>query len=205
MPAQQRPLVQVAGNPGCHPGYGDCDMSSAHVQIDLYDVIAAGSVNEALQKWCGKSDHTSCGVVGPSFSTSGPGSGWSVQHDEDDFALRAMVEGAVYYLDTTTGRLIEAESAEDAEWGEDGVHRDMGGGLFRVGDWSAESAVEIVCPDADDAIESPAALAEMARSVIDYHHAASDCAAWRKLIAEIRDTAEALENLDLSDFPVEQE
>lgn len=89
--------------------------STAHVTIDLDDVRRAGGVKAALAAWCEQSDDTSCGVIGPSFSCSGPGSGWQINHDESDYASRAFRGGALYYLDIDDGRLIGCESAEDAD------------------------------------------------------------------------------------------
>jgi hypothetical protein len=174
----------------------------AHVTIDLGDVARAGSVEAALHAWCRESDSTSSGVVGPSFSTSGPGPGWSVQHDETDFAQRAMREGAQYYLDAADGRLISAEYVEDEDEDEDEDETltDLGGCKFRVGDWSDDSVVRIECPSIEDAIEAPERVAEMAQAVIDHHAAKSDCGAWQKLIESIRGAAEALEQIDLAEL-----
>ena len=77
--------------------------------VDLRAVRIAGSVRAAIEAWCAKSDDTACGVIGPSFSTSGPGSGWSIQHDASDYASRALSRdyGALYYLDAEDGRLAQ--------------------------------------------------------------------------------------------------
>lgn len=175
--------------------------TTAHFTIDLNDVIRAGGLRAAMTAECERSDTTSCGVIGPSFSTSGPGSGWSKQHDEDDFAARAFSEGALYYLDLDNGKLIGCEFAEDAERDEDGdlpddVHTDIGGCQYRIGDWSDESVIELVCPTVEDALEHPAEVAEMAQAVIDYHGPESDCKEWADLIDSIKTAAEALDEID---------
>lgn len=162
--------------------------TTAHLTIDLDDVCRAGSVREAISTWCDDSDDTSCGVVGPAFSTSGPGPGWSKQHDEHDFARRAMEEGAIYYLDLDDGRLASAP-----EWTDDMYDgQDI--------EWTDESVVCIACPDIEDAIERPALVAEMAQAVIDYHGPESDRDAWKKLIEQIREAAKALEDIDADDL-----
>ena len=183
---------------------------TAHVTIDLDDVRSAGGVKQALAAWCEDSDDTSCGIVGPSFSTSGPGSGWSVQHNENDYARRAFTEGALHYLDVDDGKLMSVAEATEDERDKDGnlpddVLTDIGGCVYRIGEWTDESVVRIECPEMDDAMAVPKLVAEMASAVIAHHHAASDCNAWRTLIAQIREAAEALENIDLDDFPENDE
>lgn len=176
---------------------------TAHLTIDLDDVRRHGGVRQAIAAWCDESDDTSCGVIGPAFSTSGPGSGWSTNHDAGDFARRAVEGGALYYLDLDDGRLIGAEEAEDTwEDGEqpDDVIADMGGGYSRLGDWSDGSVVCIDCPDLDDAMEDPALVAEMAKAVIAHHGEESDRAAWKSLIETIRAAATALEDIDADDL-----
>lgn len=178
---------------------------TAHLTIDLADVQRAGGVPQAIAAWCDESDDTSCGVIGPSFSTSGPGPGWSIQHDESDFAARAVEGGALYYIDIDDGRMIAAEEVsedeqdEDGEWPADVIH-DLGGTHSRLGDWSDNSVVRVECPSIDDALEHPAIVAEMAQAVIDHHHVESDCGEWRMLIESIRNAAEALEDIDVDDL-----
>lgn len=171
------------------------------ITIALDDVIRAGGVVPALHAWCDTSDDTSSGVVGPSYSTSGPGSGWSIQHDESDYAQRAIEEGALCYL-STDGRIVAAvevdedERDDDGEWPAD-TFAAMDGCHYRLCDWSDESIVCLVCPDADDAVEHPHEVAEMAQAVIDYHHYRSDVAEWHRLILAIRTAADVLEDIDL--------
>jgi len=176
--------------------------TKSEIVINLDDVIRAGGVEQALHAWCEESDDTSSGVVGPAFSTSGPGSGWSIQHDESDYAQRAIQEGALYYLDASDGRVVAAEEVADDEQDEDGqwpldTFGGMDGCRYRMGDWSDDSVVCLVCPDAEEAIEHPRETAAMANAVIEHHRAKSDTAEWHRLIAAIRTAAEALEDIDL--------
>ena len=195
--------------------------TTAHVTIDLSDVRKAGSVEKAILAWAAESDTTSAGVVGSSFSTSGPGSGWSVGHNALDYARRAFEGGAMYYLDEADGRLAaavpvtcddEEAAAEDrvytgpdgTEYGDDEVTYDGSGGYVLLDpEWTDESVVRLECPDVEDAIEHTAAAAEMARAVIDTHGSCSDRAAWKKLIESIRAAAEELDGVDADDLDAE--
>jgi len=159
---------------------------TTHVTIDLDDVRKAGGVRQALAAWCEEeSNLTACGVIGPSFSTSGPGSGWTCECDASDYASRAMHGGALYYLDLDDGRL-----ASSPDWTDDDYHDEPI-------EWSDASVVRIDCPDVEEAMENIDIVAEMARSVIDYHGAESDRAEWRTLIEAIRRAAEVLEDIDI--------
>ncbi|MCK9569771.1 hypothetical protein M0R72_12580 [Candidatus Pacearchaeota archaeon] len=177
--------------------------NTAHITIDLDDVVAAGSVEAAIAKWCERSDDTSCGVVGSTFATSGPGSGWTRNFDASDYASRALREGAMYYVDESDGRMLSSESAEADDDDDDEILTDIGGGHYREGEWTNKSVVCVECPDIDDAIEHPDMVAKMAKAIIDSHHAESDCSAWRKLIESIRSSAEAVEDIDIDSFPAE--
>ena len=160
--------------------------TTAHVTLDLDDVRRAGSVRAAILEWAEGSDDTASGVIGPEFSTSGPGPGWSKAHDESDFARRALSPdyGALYYIDADDGRLAErADGMIDTD--------DEPGEV----EWTSESVVRLECPSVEDAVEHPAVVAEMAQAVIDYHGAESDREDWRKLIVSIREAAEALEDI----------
>lgn len=187
----------------------------ATVVIDLSDVVAAGGVQEAIHAFCEKSDSVSSGVVGSEFSTSGPGAGWSTTHGVSDFACRAFEGGALYYCDATDGRVASAvavyrdadgdywtSEGEDADSvSEDDVTYDGSGGyVLTTPEWSAESEVYVECPIIEDALEHPEAAAEMARSVIDSHHALSDVAEWKRLVKAIQDAAEEFESIDADDF-----
>lgn len=157
------------------------------IVIDLSDVEKHGGVNNALKAYCEESETTSCGVVGPAFTTSGPGPGWSRYHDESDFASRAMEGGALYYLDLDDGRIAFAPAWED----------DLYDGQEIV--WTSESMVRIECPDMADAARCPDPIADMARAVIDTHGPLSDRAAWAKLIREMRAIGGAVPRIDIVD------
>lgn len=171
--------------------------TTAHVVIDLDDVVSAGGVAEAIANWCENSDTTSCGVVGSSFSTSGPGNGWSVQHGPDDFALRAMIEGAMHYIDESDGRMCSAEPAEEDD---EDAYADMGGGWFTKGSWSSASVVRLEVPDAEDVLAHPQEAAAMARAVIDCHGEESDRASWAVLVRSVKEAATAMRSIDADDF-----
>lgn len=168
---------------------------TAHLSIDIGDVANHGTVEAAIAAWCEESDTTSTGVIGSSFSTSGPGPGWSMNHGVNDYAQRAMEGGAKYYIDAEDGRMKTAEwiSEDDATEDDD---RDMNACAFRVGEWSDESVIELVCPDIGDVLENKEAFAEMVKS-LRRHHAESNVAAWKKLVAEIRELAEEVDGVDL--------
>lgn len=85
--------------------------TKAHVSIDLSDVVKHGGVEQAILAWASESDDTSSGVIGSSFSCSGPGSGWQKNHDASDYAARALDAGygAMYYLDEADGRLAKMD------------------------------------------------------------------------------------------------
>lgn len=177
--------------------------TNAHLCLDLDDVRKAGGVSEALAAWCKESDTTTCGVVGQSFATSGPGNGWSKTFGRDDFASRAFEGGALYYLDTDDGKIKEAlpvDGAEEVDEDDDTILTDIGGCRYREGEWSDESEVELACPTIEDALEHPAIVAEMAQAVIDHHGPCSDRAAWKRLIESIRAAAEALEDVDADEL-----
>jgi hypothetical protein len=164
----------------------------AHVQIDIDDVVRHGSVEAAIEAWAEiESRQTASGVIGPEFSTSGPGSGWSKTHDASDFAERAVSDsyGALYYIDSYDGRL-----ASRPGWTEEGTSDE------HPIEWTDESVVEVICPDFDDAMEHPEAVAKMASSVIEHHYAESDLRAWKMLIQSIQDAAKEIEDIDADDF-----
>lgn len=150
------------------------------IRIDIQDIrIANNSVSQAIEKFCEDSGEIASGAVGPSFSTSGPGSGWSKQHDTGDFAARALADafGASSYVDSHDGR--EATLDEEGEVV-----------------WSDESVVSLVVPDEADALAYPHTLAAMV-SALGTHSAASNIPAWKKLIASIRTAATALSGIDI--------
>jgi len=142
------------------------------IEITLDDVIKQGGVDAALSNWCDESDDTSCGVIGSSFSTSGPGPGWTHVHDADDFARRAMEEGALYYLDLDDGRLASAPTWVDDLYDDEEI------------EWTDEAVVRLVCPDVESVMESLAALKaaiEMEDAAENRFNELSDTAAWSQL------------------------
>lgn len=164
---------------------------TAHVSIDIHEVVKHGTVENAIEAWAKESDTTASGTIGPEFSTSGPGSGWSKTHGAADFAERAVSDGygALAYIDSSDGRL--ATRPGWTEEGTSGEHEIV---------WSDDSVVEVECPNIEDAIEHPETVREMAQAVIDYHGAESDREAWAKLVKEIQEAAEELRNIDPEDF-----
>ncbi len=181
--------------------------TTAHITLDIDDVRRAEGVEEAIAKWCEDSDDTSCGVIGSTFSTSGPGPGWSKTHGPDDFASRAFEGGALYYIDETDGRMKSAEPVEDDDDDDDDddstILTDIGGCKYREGDWSDESVVCLQCPSEEDVLEYPELVAEMAEAVIKYHHAESDGKQWAALVRKIKDAADALDDIDPDKFATE--
>ncbi len=176
------------------------------VELDIDDVRKAGGVPEAIKKWSEESDSVASGVVGQEFSTSGPGTGWSKQHGPEEWSREAFNGGALYYIDESDGRLRAAEDAEGEEATDDNdVYTDIGGGSYRVGDWSDESVVRLACPDIEDASRYQDIAAEMAKAVWDCHDAASDREAWGELVKAISDLHHTFHEYGLSptDFGVD--
>lgn len=173
----------------------------AHISIDIHDVVKANGVKNAITNWCENSDTTSCGIIGPSFSTSGPGSGWTKNFSCNDYATRALQQGALHYIDVDDGKLISAEEVEYEHDKEYVIYND--GRFYQLGSWSDESVIEIVCPEITDAIEHPELTAEMAQSVIDYHYPLSNTKEWKELIDNIHNLAEAFENIDSTKLTLE--
>ena len=54
--------------------------------------------------------------------------------------------------------------------------------------------------DEDDALAYPDAMADMALALIQCHSTASDKSTWQKLLLSIREAANKIEDLDLSDL-----
>jgi len=159
------------------------------ISIDIYDIVICGNngrVIDALKSYCEDSSDVSCGVVGPAFTTSGPGSGYSIQHDVTDFARRAMEGGALYYLDTDDGRLAYAP-----DWTDD---------LYNGQEikWSDKSVVILECPSVEDTIEHPEITAEMAETVIRYK--SSNANEWLQLISSIQDVAEKISRINVDEL-----
>lgn len=166
----------------------------AHCVIDLDDVVAAGSVKAAIEQWAKDSDDTSSGVVGMEFSTSGPGSGWSRNHTADDFASAAFKGGALYYIDSSDGRLKIAVEAEEEE---EGAEQDISGSYYVESDWSDESEVALKVPDATYVLDHPYEVAAMAKAALTTHSHHSDTLGWSELVRLVREAAEALVEVEI--------
>jgi len=131
------------------------------MKITIEQVAEAGNnVASAIEAACKDHDSIASGVIGPSFGTSGPGSGWSKQYDASDYAERAISGdyGASSYIDSSDGR--EATLDEDGEV-----------------EWSDESVIELVCPSLEEAMESPDAYEAMVSGLVE-HGMATDTDAW---------------------------
>jgi hypothetical protein len=148
-------------------------------------VLMHGGIREALTDACDKSDTVACGVIGPAFATSGPGSGWSKQYDETDFAERSFEGGALAYLDLDNGRLATSPEWTEGEYDGQPI------------EWTDESVVCLECPDIQEAIDDPEVFAEMAAAVAELHDAESNCREWAKMLASIRKLAECVEDVTL--------
>lgn len=143
------------------------------VTLTISDVSHAGSVGEAIIAACTMSDYLSSGIIGPSFSTSGPGPGWSKQHSASDFAARALAEDAVGYIDAADGRLATLDDDGDVEW-------------------SDESVVVLEAPTDAQVDEMPEAARQMAEAIESGHATAKRANDWgdvRGLIAISQDDA----------------
>lgn len=153
------------------------------MKINLQDVKNSGSVRQAILDYCAESDKVASGEIGPTFSCSGPGSGWQRNHDENDYAARALADdfGAASYVDCDDGREATLDDDGDVVW-------------------SDQSVVELVCPDDEDALANPDELANMATALINYHAHASENKQWQSLLLRIRQAANKIEDIDLSDL-----
>lgn len=160
-------------------------MNQHAITITMSDVLQHGGIREALTNACDNSETVACGVVGPAFSTSGPGSGWSKQYDETDFAARSFEGGALAYLDLDNGRLATSPEWTEGEYDGQPIS------------WSDESVVCLECPDIQEAIDDPDVFAEMAAAVAELHGAESPCSEWSKMLAAIRELAESIEDIEI--------
>lgn len=174
-------------------------MSNA-IKLDINDVRKHGSVSAAILAYCTDDSDYASGTVGPAFSTSGPGPGWSQTHGASDFARRALGEGAQGYIDASDGRMATLEEADEDD-DEDDCITDGSGDvtLYRIV-WSDGSEVELICPSAEEATDEPKALAAML-SELPTHAPQSDLKAWRKLVTSLRETVELIVDFDLDDLP----
>lgn len=112
--------------------------------------IAKG-ISQMIEEHAQESDSIASGIVGPSFSCSGPGSGWQKNHDASDYAARALADdyGAIRYIDSADGR--EATLNDEGEV-----------------EWSDESVVEIELPTVEEALEDMATWGIIKREAANY-------------------------------------
>ena len=108
-------------------------------------------MSASIEEFAKESDEIASGVIGPSFSTSGPGSGWSTQFDVHDYAKRALDDsfGASSYIDSEDGSEATLDENGDLEWSE-------------------ESVVEIEIPSFGEILKNMDAWLEMASTATDY-------------------------------------
>lgn len=76
------------------------------MKITINDIAEHGSISAAIEARCSESDTIASGVIGSSFATSGPGSGYQHNYDATDYAERALAGdyGASSYIDSYDGR-----------------------------------------------------------------------------------------------------
>jgi hypothetical protein len=122
------------------------------LEITLSMLDAHLSIQDAIEAACDGHDTLSSGIVGSSFSTSGPGAGWSRQHGASDFAERALdgEDGSLGYIDSSDGRMATMEDGEIV--------------------WSDETVVEVV----DDNEDVSEATLELLESAVESGHVVSD-------------------------------
>jgi hypothetical protein len=154
------------------------------VRLNIWDIFKAGnSIPKAIIEWAKESGQVA----------SGPSSTCLHQPDASTYAILAGEGGATAYIDEDDGRMVRMEPADESESEEEGVYTDGSYGYFRLGDWTDESVVELICPDLDLASAYPEAFGEMARAVQD--HPLSNRKEWIDLIQSIRVLAEQLEDV----------
>lgn len=144
-------LVPPRNNVPASPGQLSKEYKLMKISIHTISKINVTTIAAAIEAIAAEHDTIASGVIGPSFSTSGPGSGWSKQHDCHDYARRALSAdyGAVSYIDSSDGR--EATMNDDEEL-----------------EWSDESVVEIELPSVEEALEDPAAAKIIIDQAADY-------------------------------------
>jgi hypothetical protein len=122
------------------------------LEITLSMIDEHGSITAAIEAACDDHDTLASGEVGPSFSTSGPGCGWSIQHNATDYARRSLdgEYGACGYVDSSDGRMATFED----------------GALV----WTDETVVEVV-DDHEDVSEETLKQLEAA---VESGHVVSD-------------------------------
>ena len=152
------------------------------IELNIDDVsFANNSISNAIELACEESDELCSGVVGPSFATSGPGSGWCKKFDVSDFAIAASDNGC-NYVDSGDGRLAEV-TQDDA--GDCSV------------EWSEESVVTLLTPTIEEVDADPEAAKAMLRAIDDEQCIAECADDWKGVRAwlEVSEYA-ALERID---------
>ena len=126
--------------------------SKMNLEITLSMIEIHGSIADAIEAACDGHDTLTSGVVGSSFSTSGPGAGWLAQHDVTDYAERALEgeDGACGYIDSSDGRLATLDDGEIV--------------------WTEETVVEVI----DDLEEVSVDTMELLVAAIESGHVVSD-------------------------------
>jgi hypothetical protein len=149
------------------------------MKITIEQVVEAGNnVASAIEAACKDHDSIASGVIGPSFATSGPGSGWSKQYDASDYAERALSGdyGASSYIDSSDGREATLDELEEL-------------------DWSDESVIELVCPSLAEAMEYPDAYEAMI-AALHLHDAETDPGPWNDLEERVDSQEKVQEIID---------
>lgn len=150
-----------------------------NISLKTIAKLSATSIADAIEKIAQESDTIASGIIGPSFATSGPGSGWSKQFDETDYAKRALADdfGAASYIDSADGREATLDSEGDVEW-------------------SDESVVEIEMPSLEDALENPDEFAILAKDAASYGADAEEWEALAERVENYPSREAALERID---------
>ena len=150
-----------------------------NISINTLLRLSATSIADAIEKIAQESETIASGIIGPSFSCSGPGPGWSRQYDVTDYAKRALADdyGANSYIDSSDGR--EATLNDEGEV-----------------EWSDESVVEIKTPSLEYALENPDEFAILAKDAASY---GADAEEWEALVERVQNyptREQALERIE---------
>ena len=148
------------------------------ITINLTDVVRHGSIEKALSAWADE-HNVAYGQIGPKFSSC-PGS--VIMHNANDYAQRAIAEGASQYLDIESGRMA-LRCGDDYDPDDDDDH------VF----WTTDSVVRFEVPTAEEALAYPKELGMLAEAFLELHSPESDVTGWDKLKAAIRTAADAID------------
>lgn len=137
------------------------------MKLSIRNITA--SISTMIEEYAKESDSVASGVIGPSFSCSGPGSGWQKNHDVTDYAERALSDdyGALSYIDSSDGRKATLQDGEVV--------------------WSAESVVEIELPTVEQALEDMATWEIIKKEAADYGADQSEIEELAETIEECRE------------------